>query len=132
MGNLGNFLHGRERASRRFRMNDGHEFWPAAFDRVSDLLRLDNPAPRPFDLDHTRAAPLGHIDHACAEHPIDPDDDLIAWLDQVDEAKFHAGAARSAHRKRHLVFRQKNEAQHGFDFLHHLHENRIQMTDERR
>ena len=50
---------------------------------------------------------------------------------KIHKTKFHARAAGAADRERHFIFRHEDNAQHRFDFLHHLHENRIEMADER-
>ena len=112
-------------------MDHGHQFRSDFFQGLGDLCRLDDLPPGRLDFCHSRAAAFGHIHHARAENAVDADDDLVARFNQVDETKFHARAARAADRERHVVLGQENRTQHGFDFLHHLDEDRIKMANER-
>src|SRR3712207_8775095 len=69
-------------------------------------LFRSGPAPWLLDAHHVGAAPARDVAHALAEHPVDADDRGVAGLEQVDEAGFHAGAARPADRQRQRVDRK--------------------------
>src|SRR5947209_14608576 len=90
------FLHRRERAGGSFRMDNGDELRLASLERLGDLSRLNDAAPRSFDAGDFCAATFGDIDHAIAKYAVGADDDFIPTLDQIDEAKLHPGAASAA------------------------------------
>jgi hypothetical protein len=130
---LRNLFHRRERTGAGFGVDNGDELrLRHLLQRVGHLLRFDDAAPRRLDLRHFRAATLGHVAHARAEHAVDANDDLVPGFDEVHETELHPRAAGAAHGKRHFVLREENLAEHDFDLVHHLHEDRIEMAEERR
>ncbi len=52
-------------------------------------------------------------------------------FDEIDAAKFHAGAASAADGKRHVVLGLENFAKHRLDLFHHFDEDGIEVADER-
>ena len=63
--------------------------------RVEQPLRIERGTPRRVDSHHLGAAATRDLAHPLAEDAVHPDDDGVAGLDQVDEARLHAGGARS-------------------------------------
>ena len=128
----GNLLHRRQRAGGRFGVNDGDKFRPGnLFQGGGDLFRLDDVAPRGFDPDDPGATAFRHVAHPRAEHAVDADDDFIPGFNQIDETKFHAGAAGPADGKGQFILSEENLPQHGLDLLHQVHERRVEVADDR-
>ena len=113
-------------------MDDGDQLGSAPSKRLGDLARFDDAPPGRLNSCGARAATLGDIGHASAENAVDPDYGFIAGLKEVHETKLHPRAARAADGKGYFVPRQEDLAQHDFDFIHHLHERRVQVAQERR
>src|SRR6516225_4930696 len=112
-------------------MDNGNKLGVGPFKSIGYLLRFDDATPGGLDFDDLGPAPFCDVDHACSEHAVDADNDFVAGLEQIDEAKLHAGTLGSADRKGHLVLRQKDLPEHLFEFLHHLDEKRIEVADQR-
>src|SRR5262245_13305049 len=112
-------------------MHNRHNFGADFLERIGDLLRLDNVAPRNLHFRDFGPATFRHIHHAPAEDAVHSDQNLITRLDQIDETKLHSRAPRSAHREGHFVFRHEDLAKHHLDLLHHLHEYWVQMPEQR-
>ena len=110
-------------------MNDRHRRRFDPIDGGDDGLLIEHRSPRRLDFFHHRAAALGDIHHARAEHTIDADENLLSRLDQIDEERLHPRRAGAAHRQRHLIFRAKDLAQLLADLIHDLKEHRIEVAD---
>ena len=98
---------------------------------IGDFLWIDRLAPGVFD-DHGCAAEALHVlDHAAAEDPVTADDDLVARLDEIDEASLHADRTRSGNGEGQRVLGLEGIAEENLDLLHHLDESRIEVADGR-
>jgi hypothetical protein len=75
---------------------------------------------------------VGDFNDALPKKARHANDDAIARLDQVDQARFHAGHARGTDGKGHLILRLINGAKHFLDGVHNLQELRIEMAQKRR
>ena len=98
--------------------------------RVEQLLRIDGAAPRRVDAHDLGAAPPRDLAHALAEHPVDTDDRGVARLEQVDEARFHAGGTGTADRQRQRVVGAKEQSQPVGDLVEHDEEVGIEVPED--
>ncbi len=78
------------------------------------------------------AGALADFDDALAEETLDADDQLVARLEQIDQARFHAGHAGGADGEGQEVLGLKRLPQHVLDFVHQHQKLRIEMPHERR
>ena len=121
------------RARARLCVNDADEFHlRMRVERRLDLLQRNHVAPRRLDRVDGRAAALHHILHARAEYAVDAHDHLVARLDEIDRAAFHAGHARAADGKREPVFRAHHLAEHRARVIHDREILRIEMPQRGR
>ena len=75
-------------------------------------------------------ASFSNLSHAHAENAIDTNDDFIARFNEVDHTEFHPGTAGAADWKSHGIAGPEDCAKHLLDFLHHLNEGGIQVTQQ--
>ena len=113
-------------------MDDAEHFGPDFLEHVAEGIQLEDFAPRPFNGRDGGPGALSHVRHALTKHPLDADHHPVAWLDEVDHARFHAGRAGSAHGERQVVRRLKHRAEHFLRLVHDGQELRIEVTDQRR
>ena len=92
-------------------------------------MRVDRAPPRRFDAHDLRAAPARNLAHALAEHAVHADDHGVAGLDEIDEARLHAGRTGAAHRQRQRVRRAERGAQPVGDLVEHDEEVGIQVPE---
>ena len=100
-----------------------------AFEGVLDPVGIDRLAPFGFHHNGGSAGTLDVFDHPATEHTIPADDHFIARGDGIDEAGLHADRTRAGHREGERVIGLVRVTQQGFQFLHHLDENRIEIAD---
>ena len=109
-----------------------HQFRITVFQRLFYLGRINGLAPRRVDSMQSRSAPFDYIAHAITEHAVHAYEGFIARLEQVDETRLHARAARSGNSKGKRIFRAKDLAQHVLDAVHNFDELRVEMAYQRR
>ena len=78
---------------------------------VEQPLRVERAPPRRVDAHDLGAAAPRDLAHALAEDTVDADDHGVAGLEQVDEARLHAGRAGTADRQRQRVLRAEDGAE---------------------
>ena len=127
----GDFLDRLPRAGRRLRHHDGHDLRLHARERFLHFGNRKHLAPRPLDLRHFAAGPLGHVGQPPAEHAVDAHQHALARLDQIEHRRFLPGRARAADRHRHAVLRAKHFAQHRLQLVHDPQIIRVQMPHGR-
>jgi hypothetical protein len=71
-------------------------------------------------------------DQALAEEAGAADHDLVARLQQVEEAALHPGHAGRADREGHAVLCAEDAAQQVLRLAHHVEELRVEVAQERR
>ena len=112
----------------------------ARFRRLSERFALDGLghfigrkylAEIPLDLRHDGAGPCRDVGHSTAENAVDANEHAVAGLDQVDDARLHAGTSCAADGQRQLVARAKDGPQHPLCFVHDSEEIGIEVPDGR-
>ena len=96
---------------------------------ILQLLRVYRPAPVVLHHHRDTATALDILLHAPAEDAVLTHDYLVARFHQVDETGLHAGRSGSGYRDRQRVPGCECILQHFLDFIHHVDESRIKMTD---
>ncbi len=113
-------------------MDDGQDACVAPVGvRVEHLLRVDRASPGRVDPYDFRAAPAGDLAHAFAEHTVDADDRSVTRLEEIDEARFHAGRPGAADRQGQRVLGAEHESQPVGDLVEHREELGIEMPEHR-
>ena len=100
--------------------------------RVEQPLRIDRAAPRLVDAHDLGTAPARHLAHALAEHAVHADDRGVAGLEQVDEARLHAGRAGAADRQRQRVRGLEHGSEPIGDLVEHDEEVGIEVPEDGR
>jgi len=119
-------------AGRSFGVHEGDDLGVLVLlQRILDLVRIHRLAP--FVLDHHRhtAAANDVLEHAAAEHAVDAHDDLVARRHHVDEAVLHPDRARAGDGEGQRVLRLVDVTQERLQFLHHVHEDGVEVADRR-
>ena len=93
-----------------------------AVERLEQPLVRHVPPHSSADLDHARAVARGDLGDARAEVAGHADDDGVARLDQVRDARLHARGAGALERQHQAVARPVDLAEH----RHHLVEDRVE------
>src|SRR5688572_20180182 len=106
-----------------------HAYVTIVLERVFELLWIDRIAPGFVDCDRHASATLDVLDHAAAKHAVAAHDHLVTGRNHVDEAVLHADRARPGYREGERIFRLVGVAQQRLQLLHHLDEDRIEITD---
>jgi hypothetical protein len=99
------------------------------------LLRrahVEHLSPRALQRGHRCAGAPGNVGHPLAKDAVHAHDHLVAWLNEVDHAGFHAGTTGTADRKGQAVGRSKSLPQELLHLIHDLQELRVQVADEGR
>ena len=96
---------------------------------LGDRLVGDRFTPRHLDRVDRRAIALGDIFHAGAEDTVLDHDHLVAALDQVGDARLHAGAAGARHREGQRILRPHHLAQQVAHGVHDLEVLGVEMPE---
>ncbi len=99
--------------------------------RAEQRLGIDGASPRRLDACQLRATPSGDLAHPLAEHPVHTDDHVIAGLDEVHEARFHARRPGTAHRQGERVLGAEDRAQARRSLVEQREEVGIEVPEER-
>ena len=99
--------------------------------RIEEAMRVDRMTPRLLDTHDLGAAATRDLAHPLTEHAVDADNGLVARLDEVDEARLHAGGAGAADRQRQRVRGPKDRAQAIADLVEHREEVWIEVPEHR-
>jgi hypothetical protein len=98
---------------------------------ASSSVAVECPAPLFLDAHDLGAAAARDLAHAVAEHAVGTDDRGVARLEQVDEARLHAGRAGAADRQRELVLGTEHGAQARHRVVEDGEEFGIHVADQR-
>ena len=119
-------------SGRRLGVHDGDEpaVGPGTL-RGEERLGVDRTAPRGLDARQLRPGPAGDLAHPLAEHTVHPDDHVVAGLEEVHEARFHARGAGAAHRQGECVLGAEDRAQPRRRLVEQREEVGIEVPEQR-
>ena len=82
-------------------MHDADDLRPMLLDLGAKLVEIEHLAPGSVEPDDLGPGAFADLDEASSEEPLDAGEELVARLEQVDEARLHAGhAGRAVERSR--------------------------------
>ena len=110
-------------------MDHGQNLGMAAFDGRANILRIDRLTPGSVHSNQLSADALHDIRHPVAEHAVDTHDDLVARLDEIDEARLHAGAAGAGDGDGQLVAGLEEVSQQPLRLVHRGEKIGIEVAD---
>jgi hypothetical protein len=99
-------------------------------ERLGDAFGRDDPAPRFLDAHHLGTRALGGVGDPTPEDAVDPDDDGVPRLDDVDHRRLHARGPGARHRVGQRVRRPHHRPEHRGDLVGHLEEPRVEVPDQ--
>src|SRR5216683_3275312 len=127
------FLDRLKRSGRGFSVNDCKQLGLAGgFESRFEALGLDDASPFCFHFMHSRAEPSGRVRKSLAKRANRPDDDVVAFFDQVDQRSFHPRRPGPGDGKGDFIGGLKDETEQLLDVVHHAYEGGVEMADYRR
>lgn len=94
-------------------------------------FRFDDLPPWRLYLDRGASTALDDGGQARSEDAIDSNKDRIAWLDQIDDRRFHPGRACAGDRDCEAIRRREYLSEEFLNVIHHLKKGRIEVSKKR-